>query len=167
MAKHFQESAAGRTGRSVLALTVLRPGPYQIVSLDGERVVEVITANEESDDTNLPRSLLLIGSASQVIEPAGILEEENSKLKQMNRKLIEKNKELEKKNMELRNELLELKGKHESDVGLSYDELRKLNTVEEPAGYQAGQDSDASSVDEMTGQEPTLAELRFMNPVGD
>ena len=42
----------------------------------------------------------------------------------------------------------------------------KMNTVKE-ATYQTGQESDASSVDKTTGQEPMLAELRIMNSVRD
>ena len=58
------------------------------------------------------------------------------------------------------------KDQNESETGLSYDELLKMNTVME-ATYQTGQESDASSVDELTGQEPTLAELQSMNSVRD
>ena len=54
----------------------------------------------------------------------------------------------------------------ENEMGLSYNELLNMNTVKE-ATYQTGQESDASSVDETTGQEPTLAELRIMNSVRD
>jgi regulator of replication initiation timing len=113
------------------------------------------------------------------------LEKKNSDLTKANKGLLNENKSLKLKNRELEQKVLELKaqlaapststsaaatiseqGQHESDQGLSYDELQRMNTMKE-ATYQTGQDSDASSVDEMTGQEPTLAELQTMNSVRD
>lgn len=157
-----EESSLGRSHRSVLVTCSWSLGAYRLPSTrEGE--VEVV-----NEDDPL-RSLLLLGSSlgSNYAQKITILEKENNDLKAENNKL--------------RQELLELQAKlvgpstsrneHDQsnnggELGLTYDELQKLNTVAEPA-YQTGQESDASSVDEMTGQEPTLAELLSMNPVGD
>ena len=163
MASAVEESSLGRSCRSVLVTYSWSLGAYRLPSTrEGE--VEVVDEELQHD-----HSLLLLGTslAGTYTQKITILEKENNDLKAENSKL--------------KQELLELKAKlaaqstnrndqdqsnNESELGLTYDELQKLNTVKEPA-YQTGQESDASSVDEMTGQEPTLAELLSINPVGD
>lgn len=98
-----------------------------------------------------------------------ILERENNVLKAKNSKLKQEILELRAKLAANRNVSAEQdQSNKESDVDLSYVELQKMNTVKEVGGDQ-NLESDASSVDEMTGQGPaiTLAELLSMNPVGD
>ena len=175
-----QESSLGRSGRAVLVTQSWSLGPYRPhTKEDGEREVEVV---EESEHDS-PRSLLLAGSSllsnyAHQKANVDILGKENSQLKKENNDLKVEIDRLRQENLELKAKQAAPSGKVvsieqddssnelESDMGLSYDELQKMNTVKEPV-YQTGQDSDASSVDEMTGQEPTLAELLSMNPVGD
>ena len=98
-----------------------------------------------------------------------ILERENNDLKAENSKLGQEILELRAKLAANKNVSTEQdRSNKESDVSLSYVELQKMNTVKE-AGGGHDLESDASSVDEMTGQGSaiTLAELLSMNPVGD
>lgn len=81
------------------------------------------------------------------------LQNENKRLKVEKKGFLDKISELEQKVLEL-----ETRGQNENNQGLTYDELQRMNTVK---------DSDWSSIDEMTGQVPTLAELQNMNPVRD
>ena len=178
-----QESDLGRRYRSVVTIPPLCLRPYRFHTReDGNREVEVV--NEAEDDPS--SALLATGSSllTNYMEQAtklAVLEKRNSDLTKANNGLLNENKSLkvEKKGLhdrigELEQKVLELEarlpateqGQNESDQGLTYDELQKMNTVKETT-YQTGQDSDASSVDEMTGQEPSLAELQNMNPVRD
>ena len=182
-----QESDLGRSCRSVVAIPPSRLDPYQFhMREDGKREVEVV--NEEPQ-----KSLLIAGSSTSLLNnymeqetKIAILEKKNSDLekannglKQENRSLKGKNKGLNDKINELEQKVAELQaqldarsantaeqGQNESEQGLTYDELQRMNTVKETT-YQTSQESDASSVDEMTGQEPTLAELQSINSVRD
>ena len=177
-----QESNLGRSCRSIVAISSssLDLRPYQIHTReDGSREVEVI--NEDDPSPGSPALLVTTSSSSSLLSSymeqerkLAILEKDNSDLTKKNNGLQNENKRLKEKNRQLEQKVRELEARltateqsqNESDQGLTYDELQKMNTVKETT-YQTGQDSDASSVDEMTGQEPTLAELQNMNPVRD
>ena len=165
-----QESDLGRWCPSVVVILPSSLRPYQCghTREDGSREVEVVNEDDPSPGS---RALLVTTSSSSslltnFINQVAVLEKKASDLTKANKGLLNENKSLKEKNRQLEQKVRELQGQNESDQGLTYDELQKMNTVKE-ATYQTGQDSDASSVDEMTGQEPTLAELQNMNPVGD
>lgn len=163
----------------------------------GKREVEVVELEDDDPSTASARSLLLTSGSSNSLLKNNLhqerriacLEKENSDLKKANNGLKSKIKGLKDKNKDLNEEVNELVQKvlklerklvasnisveqdpsaneNEQGPGLTYDELQRMNTVKE-AAYQTGQESDALSVDEMTGQEPTLAELQSMNSVRD
>ena len=181
-----QESELGRNCRSVVAIPLSNLGPYRYhARADGRREVEVV--NEGEGDPS--PSLLATGSSTSLLNnynmqqeaKVAVLEKNNSDLTKANdglrreiRGLKEEKRELKETISELEAQLAALaaptvaseQGQEENEQGLTYDELQRMNTVKE-ATYQTGQESDASSVDEMTGQEPTLAELQSMNSVRD
>ena len=180
-----KESDLGRSYRSIVAISPssLDLRPYQIHTReDGSREVEVVNEADDDDPSHGSPALLVTTSSSSSLlssymEQAtklATVEKENSDLTKANKGLLNENKRLkeEKKGLhdrigELEQKVIELEarlaateqGQNESDQELTYDELQRMNTVKE--------DSDVSSIDEMTGQVPTLAELQNMNPVRD
>ena len=185
MASQEPESELGRNSRSVAAIPLSNLGPYRFhARADGRREVEVV--NEGEGDPS--PSLLATGSSSSLLNnyvqqetKVAVLEKNNSDLTKANNGLRHEIRSLKEEKRELKEAISELKaqlaalaaptvaseqGQEENEQGLTYDELQRMNTVKE-ATYQTGQESDASSVDEMTGQEPTLAELQSMNSVRD
>ena len=177
---NMQETDLGRSCRSVVATISSSLRPYKIHTReDGSLEAEVVNEAEEDDPS--PALLVTTSSSSSLLSSymeqerkLAILEKKNSDLTKKNNGLQNENKRLKEKNRQLEQKVRELEarlpateqGQNESEQGLTYDELQKMNTVKETT-YQTGQDSDASSVDEMTGQEPTLAELQDINPVRD
>ena len=185
---HEEESESGRSCRSILVLPTSSAGPYRHRKReDGESEVEVIV--EESAQNDPPSLLLLTAGVSLLNYADAALVKENRGLRKnyndVKIKLKAENDRLKAENYDLLQKIRELEAQvaaqnitaavgeqrrqdqnGENEMGLSYNELLKMNTVKE-ATYQTGQESDASSVDETTGQEPTLAELRIMNSVQD